>query len=317
MQYIGMLRAIKDTLYLNPYQVHRLVTHEDGIFFHAHKFFGVIGLANFIYRIGAHAVYGSMGYDASVWTLAFIMVHAMMHVTSFEFIIPSRRNRVYNIIWPEMRWHSLVFAYRSLVLMTLLWFAWVGTIPSHLTPWLRGPLVMTTMVVADIITSHYKKIDAIKDSETTMRSNPYPSYVHPSLVRIYNLMYSTSQVLGTMNILCRDIGSAFLIVLPIQIAPFGMTLVKKGVITQAGWHMWYSLAIFANFWYAKTITRSDTDGVELFYNMCVIFFTLGRFGLRLNKYALWGTIIAMQWYLFMLRPDFFSAIESHATLKIS
>ena len=307
-----MFAALKDTFYVNPSQIHRLVTHEDGHFFHAHKIFGLIGLGNYLYRMASQAFWGTMSYDASMWTPMFIMVHAMMHVTSFQFLIPSRRNRVYNIIWPEMRWHSLVFAYRSLLMMSILWFAWIGVIPKNMTPWIRGPVVLATMALADQITSYYTKIDAIKETETTMRSNPYPSYIDPAWARAYNIMYSTSQVLGTMNILCRDMGSIFLVVLPIQIAPFGMTLVKKGVITQAGWHLWYSFAIFANYWYAKTMQRSTTDGLENFYTASVIFFTLGRFGLRRNKYILWGTIIAIQWYLLLRCPDFFAAIEDHA-----
>lgn len=292
--------------------MHRLVTEEDAHYFHAHKIFGVLSLSNYLYRLASHALYGTMFYDRSVRTPVSIVVHAMMHVTSFQFLIPSRRNRVYNIIWPEMRWHSMVFAYRSLLMMTILWLAWVGSIPSYVTPWIRGPLVLATMGLADSITHYYTNIDAIKETETTMRNNPYPSYISPAVSRLYNLMYSTSQVFGTMNILCRDIGSIFLIVLPIQIAPFGMTLVKKGIITQAGWHMWYSLAIFANYWYVTTMTRSQTDGVETFYTTSMLFFTIGRFALRKNKYALWGTIIVAQWYLFLRRPDFFSAIEAHA-----
>lgn len=307
-----MLSIIRDIAYVNAKQIRRLVTHEDGEFFHAHKVFGVMSLGNYIYRLASQAIFGTMFFDTSYWTLASIFVHAMMHVTSFQFLIPSRRNRVYNIIWPEMRWHSLVFAYRSLLMMCVLWSAWIGMIPTYVTPWIRGPLVLATMALADSITSYYILMDAITETDTTMRTNPYPSYISTAFARMYNLMYSTSQVFGTMNILCRDMGSIFLIILPIQIAPFGMTLVKKGIITQAGWHLWYSLAIFANYWYATTMKRSDIAGLETFYITGMLFFTTGRFIFHKNKYALWGTIIAMQWYLFLQRPEFFAAIEAHA-----
>lgn len=309
------MQSMKDMLYVNFGQVHRLVTHEDGHFFHAHKVFGVLGLMNFLYRIWNHAVYGDMNYSMSGWTILCIFVHAMMHVTSFEFLIPSRRNRTYNIIWPEMRWHSLVFAYRSLVMMSLLWLSWNGIVSEHLTVWARGPLVIATMLLADTITAHYKRTETLRESETTMRTNPYPSYVHPAVSRMYNLMYSASQVLGTMNILCRDIGSVFLVVFPIQIAPFGMTLVKKGILTQAGWHFWYSIAIFANYWYAKTMVRANDNSLETFYTVSAIFFIIGRFGLNINKYALWCTVIAMQWYLLSIRSDFYQALMDHATNK--
>lgn len=305
------VQAFKDTLYFNPFQVHRLVTHEDGDFFHAHKIFGILGLGNFFYRIGSQALYRTHGYTKSIWTLFFIGVHAMMHISSFEFLIPSRRNRVYNIIWPEMRWHSLVFAYRSLILMMVLYLSWLDYIPAIATVYIRGPLVFLTMMTADQITEYYKSTEkTLKEDETTMRSNPYPSYVPTQLSRWYNLMYSTSQVFGTINILCRDMGSIFLVVFPIQIAPFGMTLVKKGLITQAGWHLWYSFAIFANYWYAKSIER-HTQSLEWFYIAATLFFCTGRFAFRLNKYMLWGIVILTQMYLLKTLPEFYDAIAIH------
>ena len=310
--YAVMHQILTDTLYINPTQAHRLVTHEDGHFFHAHKIFGILGLGHFAYRIINHAWYGTMNFNTSAWTFFFILVHAMMHVTSFQFLIPSRRNRTYNIIWPEMRWHSLIFAYRSLILMSMLYFSWLSILPIPATVYLRGPLVLLTMVTADQITEYYKRIDAIKESETTMRTNPYPSYVSPQLSRWYNLMYSTSQVFGSMNILCRDVGSVFLVLVPIQIAPFGMTLVKKGIITQAGWHFWYSLAIFVSYWYATTMERSNASGLEQFYIAGVLSFCIGRFALRMNKYVLWTIIIATQMYLLRSNARFYDAIATHA-----
>lgn len=304
-------KAIKDTFYVNPFQAHRLVTHEDGDYFHAHKTFGILGLGNFLYRMGAHAVHHTMGFSTSPWTLFFIAVHAMMHVTSFEFLIPSRRNRTYNIIWPEMRWHSLIFAYRSIILMAFIYLSWLQIIPVSMTVFIRGPLVLLTMITADQVTEYYKRAAMIKNDETTMRGNPYPSYVSPIISQWYNLMYSTSQVFGTMNILCRDFGSIFLVVFPIQMAPFGMTLVKKGILTQAGWHLWYSFAIFSSYWYARTMERSDTDGIEWFYTSSVAFFVLGRFVFRRSKYLLWGTIIATQMVLLRTNPMFYEAIEKH------
>lgn len=304
-------KAIKDTLYINPFQVHRLVTHEDGIYFHAHKIFGVLGLGNFLYRMANHALYQTMGYSTSPWTFFFIMVHAMMHITSFEFLIPSRRNRTYNIIWPEMRLHSLIFAYRSIILMAILYLSWWQVIPTSVTVFARGPLVLCTMITADQVTEYYKRVAMIQHDETTMRGNPYPSYIPSQITRWYNLMYSTSQVFGTMNILCRDFGSIFLVVFPIQMAPFGMTLVKKGILTQAGWHFWYSFAIFASYWYATTMTRSATDGLEWFYMSGVFFFCISRFAFHVNKYLLWGTIIATQMWLLRTHPPFYAAIEKH------
>jgi len=34
-----------------------------------------------------------------------------VYVTSFQFHVPDRRNLKYNVIWAEMRWYTLIFAY--------------------------------------------------------------------------------------------------------------------------------------------------------------------------------------------------------------
>lgn len=252
--------------------------------------------------------YKAMFFDSSLWTLFWIGVHAMLHVSSFTFHIPQRRNKVYNIIWPEMRWHSLVFAYRSVFTMLALWLAWNNLISNRFTVYFRGPMVLLTMAVADMFTEYYKKNDSIKD-ETTMRNNPYPNYVSRTLTSAYNLMYSTSQVFGTANILYRDFNSIFMIILPIQIAPFGMTLVKKGLITQAGWHWWYSLAIFANYLNAYLTTN---DVTHTCYLMSVLMFCVCRFYYRMNKYVLWSFIIGVQWLMFTLNNEFYQAVLAHS-----
>lgn len=304
------MNVIKDIFFVNPFQSHRLVTHEDGLYMHMHKIVGVLGLGHFIYRTFSVCKYGTMFFDSSYWTLVWIAVHAMMHVTSFEFMLPNRRNRVYNIIWPEMRIHSLIFAYRSVIMMIALWMAWNGYIPEHYAVYMRGPLVLLTMVTADAATAYYKVNHAIKEDETTMRSNPYPSYVSESFSRMYNIFYSTSQVFGTANLLYRDMNAIFMIIMPIQIAPFAMTLVKKGIINQAGWHFWYSLAIFANYLNAALTPNDDT---HMYYLFSVLIFCVGRFGFNMKKYVLWMSIIALQWYLFVTRPNVYNAVLRHST----
>lgn len=303
------MNMLKDILYINPFQSHRLVTHEDGSFLHMHKLFGVLGLSHYIYRLYNLARYGTMFFDASYATLAWIGVHAMMHVTSFEFHLPQRRNKTYNIIWPEMRWHSLIFAYRSVLMMFVLWLSWRNVIPPHIAVYLRGPLVLLTMATADRVTAYYKEQGTLQNDETTMRSNPYPSYVSPTLSRAYNLFYSTSQVFGTVNILYRDMNAIFLVILPIQIAPLGMTLVKKGIINQAGWHLWYSLAIFANYWNAHV---TPDDASVWYYKASVFLFCLYRFRFHINKYILWSFIIMLQWYLFATRPNIYEAVLAYS-----
>lgn len=305
-----MINVLKETFHFNIFQWHRLVTHEDGQIMHLHKVFGLLGLGNYIYRTYALVRYQNMFFDSSLWTLFWIGVHAMMHVSSFAFHLPQRRNRVYNIIWPEMRWHSMIFAYRSLIMMFLLWSSWNGMVSETLAVYARGPLVLLTMATADQVTAYYKKKDQIKD-ETTMRSNPYPHFVSEMITYAYNLFYSTSQIFGTANVLYRDMNAIFMVVLPIQIAPLGMTLVKKGIINQAGWHWWYSIAIFANYFNAL---MTPNDASHNYYLMSVVIFCICRFRFNMNKYILWSFIIAAQWYLFATNTDVYQAVLTNSRI---
>lgn len=287
---------LRDSLYLNVFQYRRLFTHEDSSFLHIHKILGILTLGSFVYRSIQTFKYGEMQWDPS--TPLWICIHAALHLTSFQFALPNRRNRVYNIIWPEMRWHTMIFAYRSIITMIFLWMASTNRISSYLADLSRGPIIILTMMCADVVTHYYKKQGSTGKDDSTMRGNPYPSYISPSVQRVINLAYSFSQVMATMVILSsRSIDAVFILLLPIQIAPFLMTLVKKGVINQAGWHFYYSFAIVWN--YVLAYVRDGTNNIIpplAMYPILGTIFAFGRFYFRINKYLLWSIMISIQIY---------------------
>lgn len=367
MPYLA-LKTLYDASVVRWAQTRRLFTREDGRFLHLHKILGVVVLAHFAYRLALWLRYGSMGLDdgdveRDRWTLlALYAAHALLHVSSFEFHLPARRNTRYNVIWPEMRWHTMIFAYRSLAVLMMHW-AGVALLPPLLrssggaaqaaAAWwasvhpgaaaaiaatVRGGVVLATMVAADSVTESYRRrmrqeqmlrgggsdtteeVPLTMKAETsmTMRANPYPAYLPAACTRAHNLFYSTSQVLATLNIVtAASMDRVFLLLLPIQTAPFCMTLVKKGVITQAGWHLYYTLALLANYALALTpllhgsssssSSSSSTMGEEgvcgdcswctpiprAVYLTLALAFVTGRFVLRRNKYALWTAVIAV------------------------
>ena len=119
---------------------------------HVHKIFGFLALSRMIWRMYLMQTTASMGFVRGRWLdLAWIGVHAALHVTSFQFILSNRRNKVYNISWPEMRWHTMIFSYRSIIT----WFAiWLG-----IDSWpLRVAIVFATMVCADVVTRSYTRV---------------------------------------------------------------------------------------------------------------------------------------------------------------
>lgn len=300
-----ILTLVKDALYINFRQFKRLITHEDGAYFHMHKILGGAVLCHFVYRLYNLYRHGEMLFDGSLNTLFCIIFHAMLHISSFEFILPKRRNKVYNIIWPEMRWHSLIFAYRSIITMILIWLCMNEYITQSFVVFMRGPIVIATIICADTVTNYYKRNNIVDISDSSMRGNPYPSYIGPKFIKIQNIFYSVSQALGTTNILYRGINMVFLQLFAIQIAPFGMTLVKKGVITQSGWHLMYTLALFLSYLYSALIPLDATNTV---YLSTVIMFSIARFYYNMNKYLLWSIAIALQLYTLTTNPNLYETM---------
>jgi hypothetical protein len=94
------------------------------------------------------------------------------------------------------------------------------------------------------------------------------------------------------------------VLLPIQTAPLLMTLVKKGVLRQAGWHLWYTLALAATYaMVVATTTAGGDHGGALATSPLTWARTAGlvatfgvlRLALNVNKYVLWtavGAVIA-------------------------
>jgi len=137
----------------------------------------------------------------------------------------------------------------------------------------------------------------------TMCANPYPTYASGTFVRRHNLFYSVSQILATLNVMTSPtMDKVFLTLLPIQTAPFCMTLAKKGVITQAGWHFYYTLALLANYALALPMrakpvhTEADVFSPHLpraLYLALAVFFAVCRFKMGYNKYALWSVVLTV------------------------
>ena len=263
-------------------RLNKLFTHEDGAFFHAHKLLGLCALLSFVWRGGLWLSGGSTGLGSddalALGTWATMFVHAMLHVTSFQFALSERRNRVYNIIWPEMRWHTAIFAYRCIISMAIaLW-----GIDYQIT---RTCLIFTTMISADIVSWWLGD-----KNNTTMRGNPFPDYV-PGVARtIANRFYSMSQAGATLIILTgRDLNSAYFLLLPIQLAPFLMTLERKGIISQLGWHIGY-IATLAFVYLYETIAPRQSIFTWSETALIMTSFAIARLHFGLNKYVFWSIV---------------------------
>lgn len=276
-----LMNALKDVLTFNVYRFPRLFTHEDAAYFHTHKLMGAFCLAHYVVRVGLFMMYGSSFFERDWSSVATLLPHFLLHVSSFEFHLSTRRNHTYNVIWPEFRWHSMIFAYRSLLTMLAVIY-----LPDWMHRVVRSAIVMVTLVTADAATHYYKKRNLLESNDSTMRGNPYPKYAPEAFKRSLNLFYSVSQVFATMTMLCRAPDLIFMTLIPIQTASLLMTLVRKGFITQAGWHLYYFLGLGLNY---VAVLKIRATGNSILSG-CVLGFCVLRFGFRVNKYVLWGLI---------------------------
>lgn len=268
-------------------RIKRLFTHEDSQYFHMHKVFGFTVIAHFIYRMFMFAKYRDMQFNRGHFDSIMIAVHALLHLTSFQFLLSTKRNKTYNIIWPEMRWHSAIFAHRSILIWLLQHIGYLKE-DDQAIRWARMLIVLGSFALADYVTWYYKTYGKVDKEDSTMRGNPYPAFVPMWYQRYHNYFYSISQVYATMNMLhSRNIEQVFITLLAIQTAPFGMTLVKKGFLTQGGWHLTYTLALLYNYYVGSFGTIAQTHIPYSTIHMHVSLFCISRFCMDINKYILW------------------------------
>lgn len=294
------LTIATDMFKVNVHNTGKLVTKEDGNFFHVHKILGVLCLAHFIYRIILLFRLGNMGFDSSYFTLGCILCHMLLSGSSFIFHIPNSRIRAAPMIYPEFRLHSIIFAYRSLLTMILQWVAARYDIQVPL--YLRGAVVIITMVCADLVTRSYK------DQGTTMRGMPFPEYVPSSFRNQLNTFYSVSQIFATAEVIFANrMDEVFAVVFPIQLAALLMTCVRKTIISAGAWHNYYALSLLSNYLIGPFIEFSHPPLKPggLFFP-CAIVATIFRFNTRISKYVVWGIIGAVHLYavLVMHRYDY-------------
>ena len=256
--------------------IEKLVTHEDP--FHIHKCMGIYCLSNFIFQLFYYFLYGEMRLSPIVMT-----PHILLHITSFAFKVLAKRpvtedNKIISkmsmFIWEELRIHSLIFGLRS---------AFIVIFPN-----LSIPIVFGTLIFADLATQIYG-IPNI----TTVRGNT--NMEKKSIIKkLYSMFFSTSQMGAT--IICAGFFQenispvlVFCTLPAIQTSAFGMTLLRKNIISKEFWQIVYSLELILVYfvWYCE------------YKNLNVLGYSLIAYLLRsneLNKYILWSLFFLTHYY---------------------
>ena len=144
----------------NTANLFKLRTKEGAEHFHIHRYLGTLVLANYLYRVLLRLTNGKpFGDDEASWeVLAVIILHAALSTTSLFFHIPKKRNKANPMIWPEFRYHSMVFAYRTLLATCGSLWVWGRSGGGSRHP-AAYALVLGTCAAADLVTRRFGDAD--------------------------------------------------------------------------------------------------------------------------------------------------------------
>jgi hypothetical protein len=218
----------------------KLITSEDP--FHIHKSMGIYCLINFIIQGLNYLFYGK------IFISKYVMIpHVLLHVTSFVFSVLKKRpisndgklvKKMAMFIWEELRLHSMFFGFRSIL--------------SIIYPDYAMAIIFFTMAGADISTIKYGTANV-----STVRGNQ--NIEKKSIVKtLYSAFFSISQIGATIicgSVFQRETNKTlvFFTLPAIQTSAFGMTLLRKNIITKEIWQLIYSFELLIVYfvWYSE------------------------------------------------------------------
>jgi hypothetical protein len=269
--------------------------------YHIHKILGFGCLFNYLLRIYWLIVYGSMFiYTDYRSSLAIPITHLTLSLSSFIFHVPQVRLNSKIIIWKELQLHNIIFTSRSCIIMIYSLICNKNDINTeHYYLYHLGKFLIIIMhhLLADYITLKYN----VNDKTTTRDINweNIPDNIKKN-VKIY---YAICQILAINALLLTEndnsgsgiIESAFLIMFPIQLSTFLMTLVRKSIISNISWHIFYTLSLLSPFLITiNANVKNELEVVDIFLPSLYIIF---RLQYDMNKYYLMSHVFILKMYI--------------------
>ena len=301
----------------------KLFTNHDK--YHLHKLLGFGCLFNFFLRIYWLVAYGSMyiyadSAYASLSALAIPVAHLTLSLSSFIFQVPLIRLNSKIIIWKELQLHNIIFTSRSATIMIYsvicarnnIGIIDTGSGPEYYYLYQFGKfaLIIAHHLLADYITLKYNM-----NEKTTTRDINWENITDTNKV-IIKKYYAICQILAINALILTDndkkgsgaIESAFLIMFPIQLSTFLMTLVRKSIISNISWHIFYGLSLLSPFLIViNTMNMSNGNGasnasdiknnLEVAKVFLPILYVIFRLQYGMNKYYLMSHVFVLHMYI--------------------
>ena len=248
----------------------KLFTHHDK--YHIHKTLGFISIIHFFYRFVILFLNKNIETHRRMDYL--YIVHILLHLSSFNFILPKRRIFSRPLIWEEFRIHNAIFATRNILPSIFPVITTCSGLYKTLYVWFW-------MFIAD------KASQMTKESGITMRMIPYPSNASLNDINNQKSFYVSCQFHATM-LSITDHRYSFLCVFAIEIAAFAMTLCRKGFLSVIGWHRVYFLSLYSMY---IILCITQLNNTILIACLSSIIAKEIRLRTKLNKYIIWVIII--------------------------
>jgi len=245
-----------------------LITEHDK--FHFHKILGFGSLIHYFYRFILKLVYGSMFIENGYYPL----FHLLLSLSSFIFKVPVQRFINKTIIWKELQLHNIIFTSRSVFMI----YHCRNLDPNNYLFYYisRFIIILSHHLIADIITNKYQN-----NNLTTTRDIIYQSD-NKILIKLNKYFYSISQLIATtILLLSQNEENGLIILFPIQLSAFLMTLVRKQLITNNQWHYIYTMSLLLP--YILNINVVNNNRYYIDYIILLHLFL--RLVLKINKYV--------------------------------
>jgi len=253
---------------------------------HIHKTLGVICLANYGYRYYLLFTTGSMHLNNSN-ACVMMCIHGLLSVSSFIYRIPSKRNRLAPMIYPEFREHSILFVIRSIICFFLRYY--------QCSIFYKMSACYGAMLLADFITLRHQT-DAVMT--TTMRDMPFDRRI-PEKTQSEIIHMQSSQQIGATLFMFGNEDSCFTPMFSIQIAAFLMTLVRKNIIDSNLWHLLYNISLWSNIFCYYSMPLSYVITQPLLFQVFYYWrFSSDKVSTRIlgNKYIGWTIVFTLIYF---------------------
>ncbi len=252
--------------------------------YHIHKVLGFGCLSHFVYRFYNKLTYGIMFVDNSPYTYISPLIHLSLSLSSFLFHVPTYRFQSKAIIWRELQLHNIIFTSRSVF---MIYHAMYFKDLNALYYYTRLGIILIHHYLADLVSDKYKYED-----KTTTRDIPIDTD-NENISYFVKKYYAISQLIATGNLLLSNkVENGFMIIFPIQLSTFLMTLVRKNKINNNTWHIFYALSLAVP--YILNYRNINLQNNQFFP---IIFYAYSRIVLETDKYInmIWLTVLYSSW----------------------